>query len=491
MTWQSPPPPAGGPREQPTVPSRTSRRWLAPTVTGVGAVVVAGGLIGYLALRPDPGDGGRQAAPAASVPTPATPGPPPAQAPQVCAMLPAAEVQRLVPDALVSESVQDHRNTDLGQVTWRCDWRNLGYSYGEYLRSREISVKVTLYEARGAQTAEFISRQRYGQTLQSSRWNASKSGTKIGDTVTYYSPVKQLSGIGDEAHAQYTWYKGKTPSAHGSGYSRVGELEIEVEYRASQWRKDSPLFTQQGKQHVTEENALREVELILREVSDSVAAWRQGRPYAKATITPTPSPTPTPTPSPTPVEFPKPCAAVEELAKRLVPDPEVKAEQSYDGRGRTSTLCRWVNREIPAGKGKLDMRSAVITFHSFVNRAGAPDGWAAKQYYIDRHADAKEWEGSGFQGLFYHEVIEPKGLGEQAFLQYRKNRTPSVHAGVAESAVLLGSTVIEVFYGGSQRPKGAPINTPKSVLLPKKPTLAGLRSLTEAVVKAYQGTGTD
>ncbi|MBG0832400.1 hypothetical protein HS041_32350 [Planomonospora sp. ID67723] len=479
MSHDSPEPPTTQVRWTATVPSAAPRRGrsLVPVVAGVTALAVAGGGVAYLLTRSD--------GPQDPVPAPAASATPAARTPagpiNACATIDAFETDRLVPRGNPVESTRDKRDTEPGYITWSCSWQNLDYSFGEYSRQREITVEITQHQPQKNDTADTVSRTDYGHDLNYHQYLEHHPSKEA-----YYSPVLQLPGIGDEAHAQYTWYKGKTPNAFGEGFSRIGDVTVEVKYQASQQRKDLPIFTTTGRQAVTEENALREVKLLLGQVSQSVAAWRQGRPYARSTPTPTPT-GPTPTPTPVPIALPETCAAVAPVATPLVPGAATKSERTQDG-GRTIVTCRWNNREVPAAKG-VGMRTVFVNFTTFTNRAGAPDTGAAKQYFIDLRAKAKEWEGSGFQGLFYYKVTEPKGWGERAYYQYRKNRTPSVHAGIADSAVLVGPTVIEVTHGGSERPKGAPINSPKSVLMPQKQAVAGLLPVTEAVVEAFRRTG--
>ncbi|MFC4060645.1 hypothetical protein ACFOWE_20270 [Planomonospora corallina] len=460
------------------MPSSAPRRgWLLPAA-GVAALALVAGGGAYLVVSKTAGK---------DSPTPAgstAPATPVAQSPSgpinPCAVIDQVELDRLVPQAQVSDSTSDNRTSSPAYIDWNCTWSNLNYSYGEYRRSRQLRVKITQNVGKGTETADSIARRDYGFDLQSSQYREANP-----DKKTYYSPVRKFTGVGDEAHAQYTWSKGENGYALVTGYSRVGDMIIEVEYQASQQPKDVPILSSKGRKFITEQNALREVELLLKQSAESVAAWRQGKPYARST--PKPTPTPSGTPTPVPIDFPATCAAVTPVAEPLVPGAALKSERTQEA-DRTTVTCRWNNREIPNGKN-LRLRSVFVSFITFVNRSGTKDAWAAKQYYIDKRADAKEWEGSGFQGIFWYKVTEPKGLGERAFYQYRKNRTPSAHVGVADAAVLVGSTVIEVSYGGSDRPKGAEINSPKSVLMPQKEVITGLVPVTEAIVASFQKSG--
>ncbi|GIH92340.1 hypothetical protein ACFFMN_04700 [Planobispora siamensis] len=480
MNPHNPEPPTTPVRWDTTAPSPAPRRrWLVPAVAGVTALAATGGVALYMVNRP-----GETRGPASSAASPAVPAAASPSGPiDACATIDSAESDRLVPQAKITEATNDRRTSEFPSITWSCSWQNLDYSFGEYSRSREISVEITQHLGHKGETADTVSRKQYGIDLQSSRYSATHP---LKDS--YFSDVVPVAGAGDEAHSQYTWYKGKSQNAFGQGFSRVGDLTIKVKYQAGQVRKDLPLFTTTGKKSVNEENALREIKLLLTQVSQSAAAWRQGRPYARATPSPTPTPTPTVTPTPVPIAMPKACAAVEPIATPLIPGAKAAFERTQDG-GKTITTCRWNNREIPAAKGRLGLRTVYISITQFTNRAGSPDFGAAKQYYIDLRAKAKQWEGSGFQGLFYYKVNEPEGWGDGGHYQYRKNRTPSAHVGVADSAVRIGTTVIEVTHGGSERPKNTPINYAKSVLMPQKQAVAGVLPVTEAIVKGFKENG--
>ncbi|GGS93731.1 hypothetical protein GCM10010156_60050 [Planobispora rosea] len=483
MSHDSPEPSTRQLRWTATVPSPAAPRRgrTALAVAGVAVLAAVGGASAYLVTRsltaPAPGP-----APSPAV-APATPVAGAATGPiNACATIDTIETERLVPRAKVSDSVTDKRD-EFSYMAWNCAWNNPSYSFGEYTRNREITVVITQHYAREKDSADTVSRQQYGIELSTSQFRAARP-----DKESYYAMAK-LDGIGDEAHFRYTWLK-KNTIAYGEGFGRIGDITIKVEYEASQQRKDSPLFTSKGRTAISEENARREIKLLLGQVSESVAAWRAGKPYARATLTPTPTPTgPAPTPTPTAIAFPKTCEAVTPVAASLVPGHRSNSERTQDG-GKTITVCRWNNREIPLPKG-LGLRTVYVSFTTFTNRAGVPDPGAARQYYIDLRANAKEWEGSGLEGLFYHKVTEPKDWGDRAHYQYRKNRTPTVHAGIADSAVLIGPTVIEVTHGGSERAKGEPINAPGSVLMPQEQALDGLVEVTEAVVGAFRKTGTD
>ncbi|GIH78580.1 hypothetical protein [Planobispora longispora] len=485
MSHDSPEPSTRQLRWTATVPSPAAPRRgrLVLAAAGVVVLAAAGGGGAYVVTRsltsPDPGPAPSPAA------APATPVAQTATGPiKACATLDTLETERLVPKATVSDTVSDKRD-EFSYIAWSCTWSNPSLSFGEYRRNRKITVEVTQHHARESDSADTVSRRQYGIELSSSQFRAANP------TKDAYYAMAKLDGIGEEAHARYTWYKGNSiPSAFGEGFARVGDVTVKVEYEASQERKDSPLFTSKGRTLVTEKNAMREVKLLLGQAAESVAAWRQGRPYARATLDPTPTPTgPTPTPTPVAIDFPKTCEAVTPVATELVPGAKSNAERTRDG-GKTIVSCRWNNREIPAQDG-FGLRTVFISFTTFTNRSGAPDTGAAKHYYIDLRSKAKEWEGSGFQGLFYHKVTEPKDWGDRAHYQYRKNRTPSVHAGIADSAVLVGATVIEVTHGGSERAKDQPINSPSSVLMPQKQAVAGLLKATETALEAFRKTGTD
>ncbi|MFF4776890.1 hypothetical protein ACFY05_28905 [Microtetraspora fusca] len=463
---------------------RRRRSKVVPAVAAATALVAAGAATAFFVFRE--GDGDAAARPAGASSPRATLAPPDA-----CAMPRRATVERLVPKAKTDRDTRDHRE-DTGYITWVCTLRNDNFSFGEYVRSRSIELKLTRYEADGERTAVRVARDSYDAELTSGKYAEAHS------TKEYYSSkVRPLSGVGEEAFARYTWARDAKSSnnkySFGQAIGRVGDVVIEVKYQASQQRKDAPLLSMDGVQGVTEENALREVSGVMGEVAASVTAWRNGRGPASTPgdpggtdasgSTPAASPPADASPSPTPIAMPASCEQVSAVALRYVPQATQKATQTQDS-ASTSTDCIWLNREFPAG-AKSRMRNMVVTVQRFTNRVGAEDPNGAKNRFIDLRAEGRRLAGSGIGGgLFWYTSTDIKGLGDAAFRQYRTNRTPTVHAGVGQVAVLYGSTVVTVDFFGADRPEGAPLNSPKSTLMGAKESLVGALAVARAMAQA-------
>ncbi|WP_067171637.1 hypothetical protein [Microtetraspora niveoalba] len=461
-------------------------------MAAVAALAAAGAVTTFFVLRDDEGPGGAVAKRPAGAASPATAK---AAAPDACAMPRRATVERLVPQAQSSRDTRDHRD-ESGYITWACSLRNDNFSFGEYVRSRSIEIKLTRYDADGEKTAVRVARDSYDAELTSGKYSEANS------TKEYYSSkVRTLSGVGEEAFARYTWARDEKSNnnkySFGQAVGRVGDVVIEVKYQASQQRKDAPILSSDGVQGVTEENALREVSGLAGEVAASVAAWRDGHgPTLAADPTgdaggdtgasgPTPavSPSEDPSASPTPVALPAPCTRVSAAALRYSPGATPKAIQTQDG-ASTTTDCIWLTRDMAAGTG-VRMRNMVVTLQRFTNRVGAEDPKGAKNRFIDQRARGRKWAGSGIgDGMFWYKSADINGLGDAAYRQYRTNRTPTVHAGIGHVAVLYGSTVVTVEFYGADRPKGAPLNSPKSTLMGGKESVAGALAMARAVIQA-------
>nr|BFE82843.1 hypothetical protein GCM10020093_054440 [Planobispora longispora] len=383
----------------------------------------------------------------------------------------------------MSDTVSDKRD-EFSYIAWSCTWSNPSLSFGEYRRNRKITVEVTQHHARESDSADTVSRRQYGIELSSSQFRAANP------TKDAYYAMAKLDGIGEEAHARYTWYKGNSiPSAFGEGFARVGDVTVKVEYEASQERKDSPLFTSKGRTLVTEKNAMREVKLLLGQAAESVAAWRQGRPYARATLDPTPTPTgPTPTPTPVAIDFPKTCEAVTPVATELVPGAKSNAERTRDG-GKTIVSCRWNNREIPAQDG-FGLRTVFISFTTFTNRSGAPDTGAAKHYYIDLRSKAKEWE-ERVPGTLLPQGDRAQGLGRPGPLPVPEEPHPQRARGDRRQRRARGSDRDRGDPRRLRARQGPADQLPSSVLMPQKQAVAGLLKATETALEAFRKTGTD
>ncbi|MBG0832399.1 hypothetical protein HS041_32345 [Planomonospora sp. ID67723] len=454
-----PAPPAAGPR----------RRWAAPVVAGATALAVTGGVAVYLAARPDspgsPHAAGASAAPAARTPR---------AAPGVCAMIDAAEVGRLIPRPELERDSRD----DSQKTTWGCSWRGDHSSPDGRTAHGVIELVVTRHKSDHDRSAVRISQDSYGFGLQSAQRLAA-APAKI---YRYSRPVR-LTGVGDGAHVRSSWpLSDSSGIASGEGFGRVGDVTLTVRYDRH--------LRGLAAGSVTEKNLLRETGLLLRQATESVAAWREGRPYTRSTAVPEPSPTPTSTatPTPVPIAFPRTCAALTPAVTRLVPGPETGAGRTREP-DRTAVNCWWENPDIHGSRG-LRLRAVSVNVVSFTDRAGGPDPEAARRHYDERYARAVRLQGErkdpAFPGVTYGRVAKLNGLGAAAYSQYREHRTPDLRAGAAGSLVLTGSTVIEIVYAGSERPAGAGVDSPESVLLPRQAAVTGLTSLSGAVVRAFR-----
>lgn len=485
-----PPPPMrpAMPPTMPTVPQmpppQPPRRpaWLLPALAAALVVVIAAAGVGaYLvygkvsAARP-PAQTGK---PASS--QPAAGG---AKGPDVCAMLPKEEADRLVPDATVAKSSRDSDAT----VSFSCNWQNRRISFGEFWRDREIDVRIDQWKGEGAKTGRSIAQGSYEVGYRGGKYGATATPSLDPDEKRYVSPVKDIPGVGDGAYAQYTWSRdGKLLwYAFGRAYARVNDMTIEVRFQAGQQRKDAQTLSNETTQAITEENAIREVSGLIAHFAKGAAAWQaknpdvlaQAEPSRQATISPSVQPTPSPSILAT---FPADCEAITEVATRLVPEPAKRARGTAAG-DDNQTECRWLNRELPGdSEGTTKIRSALMTVHRFSNRAGAADETAAKSYFASERGGDKNVAKSSIGGITWGEVTDVKGLGDQAyqqFLQIRGRGEVSNSAG----AVLMrkGAVVVRVDYSGQQRPKDEPTNSPKVQLMSQKEAMAGALSLARA-----------
>ncbi|MEO3803341.1 hypothetical protein [Nonomuraea sp. B1E8] len=485
-------PPAMSPMPQVPPPQRPRRpAWLLPTLAAALVVLVAAGGVGAyfvygkvagtstppFAQPGDTTDDG-PAQPAATSAAAAT-------RPDVCAMLPKDEADRLVPDATIAKRSQDGHYT----VSFTCNWQNQRISYGEFWRSREIDVRIEQHKGEGAKT---------GRALAQNSYEVDYRGGKYGETATpslkpgeksYTSPVKDIQGVGDSAFAQYTWRRdGKLLwYSFGKAYARVGDMTIEVKYQASQQRKDAQILSNETTQSITEANAIREVSKLAGHFAKGVAAWQAKHPgvlaraeSSEATVSP--SATPTPSPSVLTV-FPADCSAVTEAATKLVPKPTTRARGTTAG-GDNQTECRWLNLDLPGGEGTKKIRSVLITVHRFTNRAGAVDAAAAKAYYVGEYGGDKSTADSSLEGITWGKLTEVDGLGEQAYQQYVETRRGEVSASSATVMIRKGAMVVRVDYSGHQRPEGEATNSSKVEFMPEKEAMAGALTL----AKSYMAT---
>ncbi|MFD0477905.1 hypothetical protein ACFQ0B_64395 [Nonomuraea thailandensis] len=361
------------PMPQPPQPPQPPRRpaWLLPTLAAALVVLVAAGGVGAYFLYGKV-SGGTPSGTGSSSPAkrPAAA----ATAPDVCAMLPEEEAERLVPGATVGKSSRDSDYT----VNFSCNWTNQRISFGEFWRNREIDVKIAQHKGEGAKTGRAMAQNSYEVEYRGGKYGETAKPSLEPDEKQYVSPVKDIAGVGDAAFAQYIWRRdGKLHwYAYGTAHARVGDMTIQVRFQAGQQRKDAQILSNDSTQAITEENAVREVSGLVGHFAKGVAAWQaqhpgmlaKAEPSAAATVTPTVAPTPSPTVL---ASFPADCEAVTETATRLVPEPTTRARGTVVG-DDNQTECRWLNRELSGGPGIAKIRSALITVHRFTNRAGRP-----------------------------------------------------------------------------------------------------------------------
>ncbi|AQZ64936.1 hypothetical protein BKM31_28935 [[Actinomadura] parvosata subsp. kistnae] len=465
----------------PQPPQKRRPAWLMPTLAAALVVLVAAGGVGAYLLY-----GQRSGGPAPSGTRSSSPAQQPAsaaKAPDVCAMLPKEEAERLVPGATVSRSSRDSDYT----VNFGCNWINQRISFGEFWRSREIDVKVEQHKGEGAKTGRAMAQTSYEMEYRGGKYGETAKPSLDPDEKEYVSPVKDVQGVGDAAFAQYTWRRdGKLLwYAFGTAHARVGDMTIEVKFQAGQQRKDAQILSNESAQAVTEANAIREVSGLIGHFAKGVAAWQasnpgvlaKAEPSAAATVSPTVSATPSPTVL---ASFPAECQAVTETATRLVPQPATRARGTAAG-ADTQTECRWLNRELSGGPGVTKIRSVLITVHRFTNRAGAADEAAAKAFYASEYGRTKTTAKSSIGGITWGALTDVKGLGDQAYQQYVQSRSGEVSASSGSVIVRKGPVVIQVDYSGHQRPKDKATNSPEVVMMPEKEAMAG--ALT--VIKAY------
>ncbi|WP_433441678.1 hypothetical protein [Nonomuraea sp. CA-141351] len=481
-------PPAQPPFHPPTLPPTLPpmppppRRpaWLLPTIAAALVVVVAAGGVGaYLLVGKV---SGTSKPPAARSEAPSQSAPAAAVGPDVCAMLPKEEAERLVPDATVSKTSKDSDYT----VNFTCNWVNQRISFGEYWRSREIDVRVEQHKGDGAKTGRAMAQNSYEIEYEGGKYGETAKPSLDPDEKEYISPVKDIPGVGEGAFAQYTWRRsGKMLwYSFGEAHARVGDMTIKVKFQAGQQRKDAQILSNDSTQSINEGNAIREVSGLVGQFAKGVTAWQAQHPGVLAQPEPsraTTSPSARPTPSPTVLAaFPGDCGAVTEAATRLVPQPTTRARGSEVG-DDAQTECRWLNLDLPGdGEGVKKIRSVLITVHRFTNRAGAADETAAKGYYASEYGGDKVTEGSSIGGISWGKLADVKGLGDQAYQQFIQNRHSEVSASTGTVLMRKGAVVVRIDFSGHQRPEDEPQNSPKVQLMPQKEAMDGVLPLARA-----------
>ncbi|TDD44717.1 hypothetical protein E1286_26160 [Nonomuraea terrae] len=454
--------------------------WLLPSLAALFVVLIAATGVGAYLLSG--GDAPSDSPPSADGdPAPARPAATAAAGPDVCAMLPKDEADRLVPDATVSRSSRENENT----VDFSCNWLNRRISFGEYWRDREIDVKIAQHKGDGAKTGRAMAQNSYEIDYGSARYGATAKPSLDPEEKEQISQVKDIPGVGDGAFAQYTWRRDDMLwYAFGTAYARVGDMTMEVKFQAGQQRKDAEILSNETTQAITEANAIREVSGLVKHFAKGAADWQARNPnvLAKPEATPsaTTSPTPRATPSPTVLaSFPAECAAMSETAIRLVPEATTRARGTAVGNDN-QTECRWLNRELSGGPGITKIRSALITVHRFTNRAGAIDEPAAKAFYTSQFGSAKNTAESSIGRIVWGKLTEVDGLGDQAYRQFTQIRQGEVSASSGSVVMRKGAVVVQIDYSGQQRPEGETTDSPKVELMTEKEALAGAHSLASA-----------
>lgn len=433
-------------------------------------LAVAGGTFAFMTVRSE----GTRPAPVTTGAvvasrSPAAPAGVPAA--DVCSMLDPATTERLVPSSEVDASANDNRDgTLVSYVQWTCRWSNRNISYKDVTRRREITAEVSRYEAIGTTTAEASAQIQYKGELGQYKYGAAHSTKE-----RYYAAVKEFPGIGDGAAAHYQWTREDTYwYSFGEGVGRVGDVVFKVKYEASQQKKEADLFSGEGTQSITEENALREVRSLMTQLAESVTAWRAGRPLPYHLR---PKPSPSPSPTPTLIALPSACTSMKPLAATLVPKTEGAAARSKEG-GATVTQCQWFNDKMPLGGGKVRWRNLRVTVRAFA------DAQSARYNLIDERAKAKTTAGGGIGGIRWSKIQNLPGFGQEAFGQAIRQRTDTAQSNRYEIYALDGKNVVWVMLGGSDRPAGTPINAPESVLMDMKEATAGVKEVTKALLAA-------
>ncbi|MFG6193684.1 hypothetical protein [Nonomuraea sp. JJY05] len=473
-------PPTLPPMPPPPPPPPRRPAWLLPTLAAAIVVLVAmGGVGAYFVVgkvsrtsQPPAAQTERPSRAASSGPVRL----------DVCAMLPAEETDRLVPDATVTRYSSEGDYT----VAFNCKWENRRISFGDFWRTREIDVRIDQHKADGAKTGRAMAQNSYEVDYGGDKYAATAKPSLKPDEKEYISPIKEIQGVGDAAHAQYTWRRsGKLLwYSYGQANARVGDMTIEIKYQAGQQRKDAAILTNETAQSITEDNAIREVSRLAGFFTKGMAAWQAQHPNVLAEPEPSQppaSPSAKATPEPTVLAaFPAECGAVTEVATRLVPGPTTRARGIEVG-SDAQTECRWLNLDVPgAGEGTKKIRSALITVHRFTNRAGAADESAARTYYASQRGGDKNFEGSSMGGISWSKIIDLKEMGDQAYQQFIRNRHSEVSASTGTVLTRKGSVVVRIDFSGHQRPEKEPANSPKVEFMPQKEAMDGAVTLAEA-----------
>ncbi|WP_214107744.1 hypothetical protein [Acrocarpospora catenulata] len=454
-------------------PPRKRPGWLVPVLALVVVILVAGGTFVFMNSRT------QGQTPVAATSQGGAPGTAEQPAPgggnaDVCAMLDPVEADRLVPRAKIDSRTSDNRDdTIVSYVRWTCTWANRDISYKDVTRSREIVINVARYEALGDTTAEKAAKIQYNGEV-----NQYTYGGEHSTAERYYSKPTTLTGIGEEAVAQYQWVREKDHYyAFGTGMGRVGNVTFQVRFEASQQHKEADLFSTDTKQAITEDNALREVKGLLTQLAQSVTAWQQGKPNPFADRA-RPSPSPSESPKPVRIELPPYCVAVNPLAAELAPDTKGAAGVTPEKNGKL-TECQWWNDQLPIDGGKIRWRNLLVSVHEFNSAENA------RYFLVDQRGKTKFTAGSRIGGIAWSKIVKLPGIGEDNFAQAIKQKTDTAYSSRYVIYALQGNRVVEVLLGGSDRPAGTPINSTDSVLMDLREARDGATSAITTVLGAF------
>ncbi|GAA0990974.1 hypothetical protein GCM10009555_077600 [Acrocarpospora macrocephala] len=447
---------------------------MVPVLALVVVLLVAGGTFVFMKTQagdqtPVAATSSGSAAPSATTSAAANAG---ANA-DVCGMLDPVETERLVPQAKIDSRTSDNRaDTIVSYVRWTCTWANRNISYRDVTRSREIVVNVARYEALGETTAEKAAKIQFNGELSQYTYGGNNSTKE-----RYYSKPTKFTGVGEEAVAQYQLVREKDYHySFGQGMGRVGNITFQVKYEASQQHKEADLFSAETKQSITEENAIREVKVLLEQLAQSVTAWQQGKPSPFAGKA-RPSPTPTASPKPVLIDLPPHCVALNQVAAELVPQTKGEAATSKDGKAE-HIQCQWWNDKMPVADGKIRWRNLMVSVREF------PDADSARFFLIDKRGKTKFTASSRIGGIAWSKITKLPGIGEDNYGQAIKQKTDTAYSARYEIYALQGTRVVYILFGGSDRPANTPINSPDSTLMDLREALNGAKTTITTVLKA-------
>ncbi|MGW6504087.1 hypothetical protein [Nonomuraea angiospora] len=215
-------------------------------------------------LSPDPtldrstGPTDDPAEPSAS-PTVTSTFPPLQDVPEVCDLLPESLIARFAPKTASGPGVA---KDGYGAKRKDCEWKPKGYDMkGGYNQTRSISVKVNVFPDHEKAMRNADSDWRLMRYL---------SGRSEGDPpIMKYGEIKQISGLGDGAHAIYSEGT-RRREAVAWIYVVRGNATIEIRFRGSD-DKGRTMFPNEDSRPVPEAELLEGVEEIAGEVVKNLA----------------------------------------------------------------------------------------------------------------------------------------------------------------------------------------------------------------------------